>query len=138
MPGCDPPRPETASSTHPATTKEKHEPAKPAAGGADHARQQKLTSQRIADMHCAFKDGEKGGLGVTLVPAEHTSRQYGDAFRLISRANVDALFVSVEPAGLRRSGTHRRLRDLDSAAKQLRLSGAGGTRKVNVLWSELG
>ena len=63
MPGCDPPRPETASSTHPATTKEKHEPAKPAAGGADHARQQKLTSQRIADMHCAFKDGEKGGLG---------------------------------------------------------------------------
>ena len=35
------PRPETASSTHPATTKEKHEPAKPAAGGADHARQQK-------------------------------------------------------------------------------------------------
>ena len=36
-------------------------------------------------------------LGVTLVPAEHTSRQYGDAFRLISRANVDALFVSWSP-----------------------------------------
>ena len=34
---------------------------------------------------------------MTLVLAEHTARQYGDAFTLISRANVDALFVSWSP-----------------------------------------
>ncbi len=33
----------------------------PLAAPISHANR-KLTSQRIADMHCAFKDGEKGGL----------------------------------------------------------------------------
>ena len=86
MPGCDPPRPETASSTHPATTKEKHEPAKPAAGGADHARQQKLTSQRIADMHCAFKDGEKGGLDVVTHSFNGFPTATGDELGMLLRA----------------------------------------------------
>src|SRR5262245_16839161 len=36
-------------------------------------------------------------LGVTLVLAEHTARQYADAFALISGADVDALFVSWSP-----------------------------------------
>ena len=36
-------------------------------------------------------------LGVTLVLAEHAARQYDNAFALISRANVDALFVSWSP-----------------------------------------
>src|SRR5262245_21649272 len=36
-------------------------------------------------------------LGVTLVLAEHTARQYADAFALISSANIDALFVSWSP-----------------------------------------
>jgi putative tryptophan/tyrosine transport system substrate-binding protein len=36
-------------------------------------------------------------LGVTLVLAEHTAREYADAFALLRRANVDALFVSWSP-----------------------------------------
>ncbi len=36
-------------------------------------------------------------LGVTLVLAEHTPRQYTDAFTLISRARAEALFVSWSP-----------------------------------------
>ena len=35
----------------------------PLAAPISHANR-KLTSQRIADMHCAFKDGEKGGLAL--------------------------------------------------------------------------
>ena len=62
MPGCDAPRPETASSDHPATTEAKHEPAKPAARGADHARQQKPNLSALADRNPATKFGEKGGL----------------------------------------------------------------------------
>jgi putative ABC transport system substrate-binding protein len=36
-------------------------------------------------------------LGVTLMLAEHTARQYADAFALINGANIDALFVSWSP-----------------------------------------
>jgi len=63
--GCDVPRPETANSTHPPTTKAKHEPAKPATSGADDARQQKIHLSALADRPRASKVGEKGGLGVT-------------------------------------------------------------------------
>ena len=37
----------------------------PLAAPISHANR-KLTSQRIADMHCAFKDGEKGGLAIAM------------------------------------------------------------------------
>ena len=36
-------------------------------------------------------------LGVTLVLAEHTPRQYADAFTVISRARAEALFVGPGP-----------------------------------------
>ncbi len=46
----------------------------PLAAPISHANR-KLTSQRIADMHCAFKDGEKGGLA----PGFYTDGFYADA-----------------------------------------------------------
>jgi RNA-directed DNA polymerase len=59
------PRPETASSTPSSNSqRKKPEPAKPAAGGADHARRQKTYVSALADRRRASKVGEKGGLGV--------------------------------------------------------------------------
>jgi len=42
----------------------------------------------------------------------------------------------VDSSGLRRSGSHRGLRDQGAAAKRVLLSGVGGTRGLDVLWRE--
>ena len=47
----------------------------PLAAPITHANR-KLTSQRIADMRCAFKDGEKGGLAAP----RHCEDWQGDRF----------------------------------------------------------
>jgi putative ABC transport system substrate-binding protein len=77
-------------------------------------------------------------LGVTLVLVEVSACQYTDTFKRISRARTEALFVASQFDGLRRSRSHRGLRDPDPVAKQFRLSGVGRTRGFDVLWSEPG
>ena len=98
MPGCDAPRPETASSDHPATTEAKHKPAKPATRGANHARQQKPDLSALADRNPATKFGEKGGL------------DRFDGMPRIGAASAALLLSLIRQAALSSDRMHVRLR----------------------------